>query len=967
MPSWPSRLLHGPPPTSNHLTPPIFSNRERSFHNDSQRDVQRQINPNPDGSVSVSVSPSPGSNPVRHGRSISTPSLSGLAINGERDGTGEEIIRRADASLPGSLSPALQSDVQTTSAYKAPTPHRDTDLVAGKCATCDSLVRWPRHLNVFRCSVCLMVNDLKPNTVESSKDNGRRAQSPVKREGAATFKSKPGMQRLRAELSLLIIVVVVPRISLSKTKSIIDECICLYLETRLGSPKGGTKARVRWHPADNSVDPMASLESEKHESPKLSIPVAWMDNPARSQSNMFVEPTENRISGSTTSTLQSLATGSRKLNPRSHQLPSSLYPQPSPSRPPPPPPITTWAMIPEHPQEFMESTENVTLDPLKSIFEPLENYIAACFSECDCLNASFLVPRAPLMRAASEGTGISKCLTSNLDVWADNGNPLSELDAKTLLLGDFAENGMWWTGRWQAEPEVAPKVAKKGRERDSGDRVSMKTPRIHWGELNEWYHAVLSAGHSWKAILHEIQLINSLDGFDNQYKIPAEDQQKIEGDLSDARNHVQRTLLKSCESLLRRPGIQVRCPEDCRFLLILLTNPILNLSESSSGAAYAVRKKTQRPMSQAQRSPSMKEASAIGQNSISAGNLPDTGYGGASKHSSILKRIFGIMSNLPDDCHHHLITWFSRYSESHFRRTVELVGSFVTYRLTRQHGRKRSNSHETVDELIPKISRSGVGSSAQLHAALGITGTSKFPDNRGGAIAYSEDWQIKAAARMMSLLFSANFNGHRRQDVVQMTSSEIKVEPPLSAAYQRVQRHGQILPTSAFYNTLLDYSDLIAEFETWEIRKGKFSFCQYPMFLSMWAKIYIMGYDARRQMEIKAREAFFNSIMRRKAVNQYLVLKVRRDCLVEDSLRGVSEVVGTGQEEIKKGLRIEFCDEEGVDAGGYAYRYQKNPYYPWVRNTNVSRLRKEWFLLLVREVFDPEHGLSINYIRRQIR
>ena len=91
-------------------------------------------------------------------------------------------------------------------------------------------------------------------------------------------------------------------------------------------------------------------------------------------------------------------------------------------------------------------------------------------------------------------------------------------------------------------------------------------------------------------------------------------------------------------------------------------------------------------------------------------------------------------------------------------------------------------------------------------------------------------------------------------------------------------------------------------------------------------------------MEIKAREAFFNSIMSRKAINQYLVLKVRRDCLVEDSLRSVSEVVGTGQEEIKKGLRIEFLGEEGLDSGG---------------------LRKEWFLLLVREVFDPEHGLFV--------
>lgn len=40
--------------------------------------------------------------------------------------------------------------------------------------------------------------------------------------------------------------------------------------------------------------------------------------------------------------------------------------------------------------------------------------------------------------------------------------------------------------------------------------------------------------------------------------------------------------------------------------------------------------------------------------------------------------------------------------------------------------------------------------------------------------------------------------------------------------------------------------------------------------------------------------------------------------------------------DLKKSLRIEFIGEEGVDAGG---------------------LRKEWFLLLVRSLFDPQYGM----------
>ena len=71
-------------------------------------------------------------------------------------------------------------------------------------------------------------------------------------------------------------------------------------------------------------------------------------------------------------------------------------------------------------------------------------------------------------------------------------------------------------------------------------------------------------------------------------------------------------------------------------------------------------------------------------------------------------------------------------------------------------------------------------------------------------------------------------------------------------------------------------------------------------------------------------------------VGKSLAQSLGGQVLVEDSLKGVSEVVGTGGEEIKKGLRIEFRGEEGIDAGG---------------------LRKEWFLLLVRDVFNPEHGM----------
>lgn len=205
---------------------------------------------------------------------------------------------------------------------------------------------------------------------------------------------------------------------------------------------------------------------------------------------------------------------------------------------------------------------------------------------------------------------------------------------------------------------------------------------------------------------------------------------------------------------------------------------------------------------------------------------------------------------------------------------------------------------------------------------------------RGKQLPYNDDWQIKATARVMSLFFSANNNTAGRRGLNPGIKEDKRNMNSAMVARREAWRRGQIVLTSEFYNMLLDYHDLIADFDVWESRSSKFCFCQYPFLLSMGSKIQILEHDAKRQMEVQARQAFFNSISTRRAVNQYLVLKVRRECLVEDSLRGISEGVG-GIDDIKKGLRIEFLGEDGVDAGG---------------------LKKEWFLLVARDVFDPNYG-----------
>lgn len=502
-----------------------------------------------------------------------------------------------------------------------------------------------------------------------------------------------------------------------------------------------------------------------------------------------------------------------------------------------------------------------------------------------------------------------------------------EINAKTPLSGEVAENGSWWSGNRRG---ITKKLTGRDKSPESSHKVSQKTPRIEWEALARWYRSVINAGESWSEQWMQMRprRQGGQDAFDAEtYMWESIEFASIEQDIADSQYRLQRTLLKATENLLKRPRRPLKRPEDCRFLLILLANPLLYTVDTRSSNDVRSAMASQRPGHSARQKTEDSPAVA-----------------GASHHSGIIKRILGLLSNMPDECHRYFVSWFSRFSEGHFQRTVDLIGRFVSYRMSRhqQNQKKESSMRKAADhDLVPTLttSRTGASATTQIHAAISGHPMSRKNDPQAKPTGYSTDWQVKAAARVMSLLFSANENHH----AIKRDATTIHQGPHSAGltARNRAHAHGQMLPISAFYNTLLDYFNIPADFETWESKTSKFTFCQYPFFLSIWAKIHLMEHDARRQMESRAREAFFKSILTRNPESQYLSLKVRRDCLVEDSLSGVSSVVGAGgagHQNIKKGLKIEFVGEEGVDAGG---------------------LRKEWFLLLVREVFDPQHGLFL--------
>ena len=88
----------------------------------------------------------------------------------------------------------------------------------------------------------------------------------------------------------------------------------------------------------------------------------------------------------------------------------------------------------------------------------------------------------------------------------------------------------------------------------------------------------------------------------------------------------------------------------------------------------------------------------------------------------------------------------------------------------------------------------------------------------------------------------------------------------------------------------------------------------------------ILNQDIRRDREID----FLNFFLNRNKFN--LVLNIRRDHLIEDTLNEVSKPDMNFQNKLK----VKFTGEQGVDEGG---------------------VRKEFFILLIRQIFDPNYGM----------
>ncbi|KAJ2372804.1 hypothetical protein GGI05_007575, partial [Coemansia sp. RSA 2603] len=141
-----------------------------------------------------------------------------------------------------------------------------------------------------------------------------------------------------------------------------------------------------------------------------------------------------------------------------------------------------------------------------------------------------------------------------------------------------------------------------------------------------------------------------------------------------------------------------------------------------------------------------------------------------------------------------------------------------------------------------------------------------------------------------------------------------------------------IVPYALFYNDAVnEYIDIKDDVPRFRM-PDNVSFCSYPFLLSPNTKSEIIRIESVILMRTELQDSFFRAMFSG-VTCPYLVLEVRRDSLVRDTLYQLDLKLS---QDLRKQLKVRFVGEEGVDEGG---------------------VQKEFFQLIVRDVFAAKYGI----------
>lgn len=157
----------------------------------------------------------------------------------------------------------------------------------------------------------------------------------------------------------------------------------------------------------------------------------------------------------------------------------------------------------------------------------------------------------------------------------------------------------------------------------------------------------------------------------------------------------------------------------------------------------------------------------------------------------------------------------------------------------------------------------------------------------------------------------------------------------IAVAWIATERYDVGLGVETFVNeTISSLLDIREEFPKWKSKGESFSFCNFPFILSTTFKCDLLKIESLVQMRHELQDAFFRGMFGGLQM-PYLVIEVRREHIIRDAMIQLDRIK---TQDLKKQLRIQFVQEEGVDEGG---------------------LQKEFFQLAIREILHPKYGMFI--------
>mmetsp|Transcript_23572 Transcript_23572/g.30811 ORF Transcript_23572/g.30811 Transcript_23572/m.30811 type:complete len:744 (+) Transcript_23572:165-2396(+) len=246
---------------------------------------------------------------------------------------------------------------------------------------------------------------------------------------------------------------------------------------------------------------------------------------------------------------------------------------------------------------------------------------------------------------------------------------------------------------------------------------------------------------------------------------------------------------------------------------------------------------------------------------------------------NVLTSLFQCISKLPKTAQEKLIRWFSRQSCERLNRYLSAIQQYITV----------------------QIYMGNVEATRPAALVLGMLVQANDRRDEPSQLPYQQFYNDAVNAEILNEQSETSFHEYQlwRRDLREQREAQERGNPTNAAVPQ--------------------------------------SLVSYPFLLDAASKAVVINLDSRvqmrREIDNELQAMLLGGDLHRGLVTPYLILRVHRHNIVQDTL---TQLALHPDDDLKKPLKVQFIGEEGVDEGG---------------------VQKEFFQVVTRELLDPQYGM----------